>query len=712
MRSFGVSLAGWVAFACLTPLWAQRPVPNPLGEPVFKDQPYQRPEKCLPCHQRQYDELHSSVKSGYRSVSPLMNGLESASNFIVGGALRPVYSDSTKVLPDGTPLNTNMFTTPSYTEIRQVQAGFCFSCHDGPVERLGNDPSKREVPELALIGADFRPGDLRPLRDYHMEDSNGNQILPATIGGLPPPGAQPSLGAAAITCDTCHNVTGPDLSRSLQGDGFANNDLEIAHTVEKIGPFSFPVAVKDNFHVSSNDPKKIAFMTSSAFCNACHDVRVPGPDLQHLQYDAHPGGQNVTYYRLENLSTEWQLGPYNSTDNPFGKVVKCQDCHMSLFPFAGDTTYQVGDMKVTTPTPAIYPTNYAAVPGVATDGNYPLSKREVVTHYFTGVDVPLMSTDELSMRLGGKYPDPYEPGVDEYGIPKALSTRREKLMDASVRINLDKTDPQVPVGGTFDVRLEAVALTGHRFPSGFSQERTAYVQLSVTDANGFVVYQSGYKVDKPHPETGEMQPDGNLDDESLEHIRAVVDPGVHQAAYKPGAGPTLNGGTNQVFDLGPDNGPDDRIFAGIPAGLVLFRNELTHIYLPGESLGRTDANGNPIVATRPHYEETFNAALANTVDNFRSLQPLMPRTYNYEITLPTQAELDEMGVTLKGPLQVHAQVNFEHFPPLFMRYLARVTGPNGPAGHSLQLVDESTIDNYLKDVRDIASADFTVNLEQ
>jgi hypothetical protein len=71
-----------------------------------------------------------------------------------------------------------------------------------------------------------------------------------------------------------------------------------------------------------------------------------------------------------------------------------------------------------------------------------------------------------------------------------------------------------------------------------------------------------------------------------------------------------------------------------------------------------------------------------------------------------------MGVTLKGPLQVHAQVNFEHFPPLFMRYIARVTGPNGPAGHSLQLVDESTIDNYLKDVRDIASADFTVNLEQ
>ncbi len=37
-----------------------------------------------------------------------------------------------------------------------------------------------------------------------------------------------------------------------------------------------------------------------------------------------------------------------------------------------------------------------------------------------------------------------------------------------------------------------------------------------------------------------------------------------------------------------------------------------------------------------------------------------------------------MGVTIQGPLHVHAQINFEHFPPLFMRFLAGVTGATGP----------------------------------
>ena len=106
---------------------------TPTGNPVastFKAQALQPPTNCLPCHQRQYDELRSSVKSGYRNVSPLFNGLESASNLVNGGLLRPVYPESTIVLPDGVVLNTNMFTTPVLTETRQVQAGFCFTCHN------------------------------------------------------------------------------------------------------------------------------------------------------------------------------------------------------------------------------------------------------------------------------------------------------------------------------------------------------------------------------------------------------------------------------------------------------------------------------------------------------------------------------------------------------------------------------------------------------
>ena len=47
--------------AGFAPLAAQTPVGNP-AEFSIKDQPYQRAEACLPCHQRQYDELRSFGK--------------------------------------------------------------------------------------------------------------------------------------------------------------------------------------------------------------------------------------------------------------------------------------------------------------------------------------------------------------------------------------------------------------------------------------------------------------------------------------------------------------------------------------------------------------------------------------------------------------------------------------------------------------------------
>jgi hypothetical protein len=202
---------------------------------------------------------------------------------------------------------------------------------------------------------------------------------------------------------------------------------------------------------------------------------------------------------------------------------------------------------------------------------------------------------------------------------------------------------------------------------------------------------------------------GNLDDEDNEHITVVVDGGraVPPGSYATGA--ANNGARNLVFAMGPDNGPDDRVYSGVDAGLVLFRNELTVIYGPGVPLGRNDANGNPVVPKTPHYEETFNAVTANTVDNYRSLQPLVPRQFRYTFTMPGQAELAELGITLKAPLHIHAQVNDEHFPPVFLRYLAKTTGPDGPGGDK-QLLTEVTIDTFLRTNRNLSSSDITVGL--
>lgn len=146
-------------------------------EGLFKAQPVERPEKCLPCPQRQYNEHSSPFKSGYRNVSPLFNGLETTGNIISSGLRRPVYKDSTVVLPDGTLLNTNMFTSSPLTETRQVRPGFCFTCHNADIELLGDDPNQREVPQLSGLQANFDPSTFRPLRDFVLVDASGNQVL-------------------------------------------------------------------------------------------------------------------------------------------------------------------------------------------------------------------------------------------------------------------------------------------------------------------------------------------------------------------------------------------------------------------------------------------------------------------------------------------------------------------------------------------------------
>src|SRR5580704_4030220 len=213
-------------------LSAQVPVGNPtLAD--FQPQPLTDASgECKACHPRQYFEMKQAVHFGYRNVSPLFNGLEVASNFFTGGLVRPVYGDSTKKLPNGQPLNTNMLTSPIMTDPLQANAGFCYTCHQALMELKGENPAMRQVPEIAT-GADFRPDLLRPLRDYHILDANGNQALPLTPGGPLPTDAATCggvvggcsgdpLSTTGISCDSCHDVAGPDLNRSLQHDGFGN----------------------------------------------------------------------------------------------------------------------------------------------------------------------------------------------------------------------------------------------------------------------------------------------------------------------------------------------------------------------------------------------------------------------------------------------------------------------------------------------------------
>lgn len=753
------------ALAALLPACAGEVVERPRGgEVVQAPQNYQAPERCARCHVRQYDETQQSVMSGYRSASPLMNALELAGNFAAQAALergdirnnlRPVYSVGSD---ETSPTGKNSVTADSVDTADEARAAFCFGCHAPQTVWMGEDLMRRELPEWTGRFADPDPSCVatgtvacfqkiegaRPLRDYHLVDADGAQLLPETPGGAPPQGALPSISAHGISCDVCHCARGPDTQRSLQGDGRANGAFRLEPGYYKVGPFTdalpagpAPEAGELNSaHISSPDPADAAYIRSSEFCIACHDVRVPNPNLLVPEGDP-------SFFRLENLGTEWASQGYAKAEgNPFGEVVRCQDCHMSLYPYGEPVTYDVPDpttgdpVRVTSPRPGVFATAKAASGEDPTGRGLALPDRAVVSHYFTGVDVPFLDTDELRARLGAGRPGADEPGVDAFGVPRSLVQRRRDLLEAAVRLDLSRTATVAQLGAPFDVRVVAVALTGHNFPAGFSQERTTWIELEVvgTEAGGapFTLYHSGYRVDQAHPETGELAPDGRLDDEDLPHLEAVVNPFTHD---------------NDVFELGPDAGPQSRIFEGRPKGLVLFRNELLRIYGPAEVGGRP--TGIPasnrrhprtgVVLDHVIEEETFSAGAANAVDNWRALQPLVPRTLRYRVDLPSAQTLADLGVSLTGEIQVKATLHFQQFPPLFLRFLARVSGSvpytmpqpaqrafgfdtagvgrgdfvgrRGPADQDFQLIDEARIDRFSNVVQDIARASLAVRLE-
>ncbi len=417
-----------------------------------------------------------------------------------------------------------------------------------------------------------------------------------------------AVNREGISCDFCHSVTGPDLEKSLLGDGIANTSVLFGPSETKVGPIADPVA--SGYHASAETD----YINTSDFCGACHDVRLPFADVV----------TGEPFQRLENLFTEWQTGPYNSTDNPYGRVVRCQDCHMSLYPLAE---------------PGTFPSTQLAV-----GADMPIRPHAI--HAFTAVSVPFMDVPQFPKV------DTYE--TDQWGFPMGQAQRRRQMLRAACTLtlegtptNLTRESPVIPIRAVV-TNIGA----GHRVPSGFSQERQVWIELIVRDDAG-LIYESGYLRDKPHVETGEMQPDGLLDDEDIDDRHFTIDIETLDSKYEPG--------------------PDHDQRPAVNLGIKNFQNAFIRIAADG---------------TR---DLVINPLLASTVDNSRSLPILTPVEVRYDVPVP------QRGIV--GDLRVSARLRYRAFPPEFLRLLA-IREP--------QLVSEETVDRNV--IVDMAEAQATISV--
>ncbi|HCY86578.1 MAG TPA: cytochrome c554 family protein [Desulfobacteraceae bacterium] len=168
--------------------------------------------------------------------------------------------------------------------------------------------------------------------------------------------------------------------------------------------------------------------TESGICGPCHNVK-------HVAFGTD----------LETTYTEWEKSPYNDADPE--KRVNCQGCHMRQRPGV----------------PATGSTERPDNPGAATD--YSDERPHIFTHYFVGGN----------SGVPGDFGDVEKPAMAQERLKHAA----ELALDVS-GIAGGKAGVTVTNSGA-----------GHCLPTGVGDLRQVWIELTLTGADGKILYGSG-----------------------------------------------------------------------------------------------------------------------------------------------------------------------------------------------------------------------------
>lgn len=639
------------------------PVPTPIARALKGT----RADDCAPCHAREVAEWRGSVMA-FAAKSPLYGALESAVEEQVGrsflcpnggGILRRAGADVCREPQQGG---------------RVTGAGgehWCVNCH-APGENLAP-----EMPAWTPSG-----------------DGKGREPMRDLLSAGPMEG---------ISCAACHQTIGPVTPGASAGAYRGNptwaslrtgqlfaarpedrqGRFGIANSGYLLDPASFlwasgagrsqsgdaPSAARAPHRLPSRETK--AYLGSSDFCGACHDVRLFGTDVLGARV-------GETFKRLRNGYSEWRA--WSDAEERAGRpTASCQGCHMSRFPGTCEASSAPGAPSDPQGLGRDCPPGTSFVPRAP--GDYAEghvggagAPRRIASHYFTSVDRPLADAYAESSFTAR--------GLDAAGMPLGLRARRDMLLRKAFTFGLGDVRR---AGGRLEipVRIENTG-AGHRVPAGFSQEREIWVELAVTDARGAVVYEVGRIA---------------TDDEDLRD-KIFVRVNTDDSGRRDGAGRPLG-----VFGADVTDGPDVPRWSPNPAlggsffrgrGLINFQNGFLRCVRcigvvdaegrcqPGPGQGATRADRyddgdydadtgecRSNLAGREALFETYFPIGAldasrgvlrapDAIIDTRSLAPNVPVTYVYDVDVGARP----------GPFRVDARLRFRAFPPFLLRTFA------------------------------------------
>ncbi len=299
-----------------------------------------------------------------------------------------------------------------------------------------------------------------------------------------------------ITCVVCHRINKAYnkvsgrlalVEGGLTAPVFGpEGNAGVKDVLDKPEKFRVVTEEKEPGRKIHNKAEVFAPIKSSTFCGSCHDVTL------------------FNGFRLEEAFSEYRMSPAAA------KGITCQDCHMGKI-----------EGKAS---------GYAEGPA-AVIGDVPTKTRKLTRHLFSGPDYPIVhpgifphnqkaaefktmrewlqfkhkegwGTDKFedAVPAGYKFPKPWQSVDDRYDAREILKEQFE-LLEFAKRARLEvlrngyKLDDVIvdraDVGGlAFRVKVRN-GTDGHNVPTGFTGERLVWLQVTVTDRDGKVVFLSG-----------------------------------------------------------------------------------------------------------------------------------------------------------------------------------------------------------------------------
>jgi len=299
-----------------------------------------------------------------------------------------------------------------------------------------------------------------------------------------------------ITCVVCHRVDknyGKVSGRLalVEGDLFTpvygpTGDKELKRVLSL--PQKYRVVTDRNAsgRAIHTDVKRFFPLVEPSFCGDCHDVTL------------------LNGFRLEEAFSEYKRSPASTNG------VTCQDCHMGKVQGA-NAGYEEGPAAIV--------------------GGVPTEPRKLSNHFFAGPDYSVIhpgifphnvkaaefktlrewlqfdykagwGTDEFENNVPDdyKFPDAWFSIDDRYDARKIIDEQLKRLAWArgkrlevlrnGFHLGEIKVNNVSPDGFEMSVDVQN-ATDGHAVPTGFDAERLIYLEVTVKDRDGKVVYVSG-----------------------------------------------------------------------------------------------------------------------------------------------------------------------------------------------------------------------------